>query len=84
MIFVFDNEMLAQIIYSGYKVGEISCPTKYFKEASSINPWDSTVYGVGVLKTSLKFRLQKWGLANFRIFRKQEEEASRDYYERID
>jgi glycosyltransferase involved in cell wall biosynthesis len=81
--FVFDNEMLAQIIFYGYRVGEISCPTKYFEEASSIKLWDSTVYGIGVLKTSLKFRLQKWGLAKFRIFGSKKEEAPRDYYERI-
>jgi glycosyltransferase involved in cell wall biosynthesis len=81
--FVFDNEMLAQIIFYGYRVGEISCPTKYFEEASSIKLWDSTVYGIGVLKTSLKFRLQKWGLAKFRIFGSKKEETPRDYYERI-
>jgi glycosyltransferase involved in cell wall biosynthesis len=81
--FVFDNEMLAQIIFSGYRVGEISCPTKYFEEASSIKLWDSTVYGIGVLKTSLKFRLHKWGLGKFRIFERKREGPPRDYYERI-
>jgi glycosyltransferase involved in cell wall biosynthesis len=81
--FVFDNEMLAQIIFSGYRVGEISCPTKYFEEASSIKLWDSTVYGIGVLKTSLKFRMQKWGVGKFRIFGKKKEESPRAYYERI-
>jgi len=81
--FVFDNEMLAQIIFFGYRVGEVSCPTKYFEEASSIKPWDSTVYGIGVLKTSLKFRLQKWGLCKFRIFERKKEGISQDYYERI-
>ena len=81
--FVFDNEMLAQIIFSDFRVGEISCPTKYFEEASSIKLWDSTVYGIGVLKTSLKFRLHKWGLCKFRLFEKQREGVPRDYYERI-
>jgi glycosyltransferase involved in cell wall biosynthesis len=59
--FVFDNEMLAQIIFFGYRIGEVSCPTKYFKEASSINFKDSTIYGWGVLKTSIKFRAQRLG-----------------------
>jgi glycosyltransferase involved in cell wall biosynthesis len=66
--FAFDNEMLAQVIYFGHRVGEVSCPTRYFAEASSINFRRSVVYGVGVLWTSLRFRLQKWGLARFRIF----------------
>jgi glycosyltransferase involved in cell wall biosynthesis len=66
--FVFDNEMLSQIIYLGYRIGEVSCPTKYFKEASSIGLRDSILYGFGVLITALKFRLQKAGLANFSVF----------------
>jgi glycosyltransferase involved in cell wall biosynthesis len=66
--FVFDNEMLAQIIFWGYAIGEISCPTKYFPEASSINFWRSSKYGFGCLLTSLKFRLQKMRLGKFRIF----------------
>jgi len=66
--FVFDNEMLAQIIFWGYSVGEISCPTKYFPEASMINFSRSMKYGFGCLFTSLKFRLQKMRLARFRIF----------------
>ena len=66
--FVFDNEMLAQIIFQGYKIGEISCPTKYFPEASSINFLRSSKYGIGCLLTSLKFRLQKMHLAKFGIF----------------
>ncbi len=66
--FVFDNEMLAQAIYSGFRVGEISCPTKYFPEASSINLSRSIVYGIGVLRTSLKFRLQKMGFGEYPIF----------------
>src|ERR1700735_126676 len=58
--FVFDNEMLAQAIYFGYRIGELSCPTKYFDEASSINFTRSVQYGVGVLGTALKSKLQKW------------------------
>jgi len=60
--FVFDNEFLAQALLRGARMGEISCPTKYFPEASSINFRRSLVYGLGVLKTSLEFRLAKWGL----------------------
>ena len=66
--FVFDNQMLAQIWYAGYEIAEITCPTKYFEEASSINIKNSSIYGLGVLKTSLQFRLQKWGLVKNRIF----------------
>ena len=66
--FVFDNQMLAQCIYFGYPIGEISCPAKYFKEASSINFRRSIVYGVGVLRTSIQFFLQKLGLRDYRIY----------------
>jgi glycosyltransferase involved in cell wall biosynthesis len=66
--FVFDNQMLAQIIWFGYRIGEVSCPTKYFEEASSINFSKSVTYGLGVLKTALQFRLQRWGLESFSIF----------------
>ncbi len=67
--FVFDNQMLVQSIYFGFKIGEISCPTKYFPQASSITFRRSVTYGIGVLKTSLEFRLQRWGIADFAIFR---------------
>ncbi|HJV64640.1 MAG TPA: glycosyltransferase family 2 protein [Geomonas sp.] len=60
--FVFDNQMLAQIIWAGYRIGEVSCPTKYFDDASSINFRRSVIYGLGVLKTALQFRLGKMGL----------------------
>jgi len=66
--FVFDNQMLAQAIFFGFKIGEISCPTRYFPEASSINFRRSAIYGLGVLKTSLQFRLQRMGLAKWPIF----------------
>ncbi|WP_026841469.1 glycosyltransferase family 2 protein [Citrifermentans bremense] len=66
--FVFDNQMLAQIIWYGYRIGELTCPTKYFEDASSINFRRSVTYGLGVLKTSLQFRLQKIGLVKSGIF----------------
>ena len=66
--FVFDNQMLAQCAYFGFKIGEVSCPTKYFPEASSINFRRSVQYGLGVLATTMQFALQKWGLGRFRIF----------------
>jgi len=66
--FIFDNQVLAQIFYAGYEIAEITCPTKYFKEASSINFTRSVKYGLGVLKTSMQYRLQKWKLGNYSIF----------------
>jgi hypothetical protein len=60
--FVFDNQMLAQAVWFGFELGEISCPTRYFTEASSINFRRSVKYGFGVLATSLEFRLAKLGL----------------------
>lgn len=66
--FVFDNQMLAQICFFNFSIGEISCPVRYFKEASSINLGRSIIYGLGVLKTSFEYRLQKWGLLKSRIF----------------
>jgi glycosyltransferase involved in cell wall biosynthesis len=62
--FVFDNQMLVQAIYFGFRVGEISCPTKYFREASSINFSRSVTYGLGVLDTAFKFRMKRLGLAS--------------------
>jgi len=67
--FIFDNQMLAQIIYAGYSIGDLSCPTRYFKEASSINFARSVKYGAGVILVSIMYRLQKTGLARFKIFR---------------
>lgn len=67
--FVFDNELLAQIFYAGYEIAEITCPTKYFDEASSINFSRSLVYGAGVLRVSVQYLLQKLGIGNSRIFR---------------
>jgi len=69
--FVFDNQMLSQIFYAGYDIAEITCPTKYFKEASSINFRKSFIYGLGVMRTSLAYFLQKNRLANFEIYKKK-------------
>ena len=68
--FVFDNQMLAQSVWFGFRIGEISCPTKYFEDASSINFRRSVIYGFGVLGTALKFKLQKMGLRRYSIFEK--------------
>ncbi len=70
--FVFDNEMLSQIIYAGFHIGEVSCPTKYFEEASSINLKRSTIYGLGVLRVSVQHFLQRIGLGKFNMYRKHE------------
>jgi glycosyltransferase involved in cell wall biosynthesis len=78
--FVFDNEVLAQCIYFGFRIGEISCPTKYFKEASSINFWASMRYGFGVLATTAKFILQKLGLVHWRLFSLSGRKLTMDYY----
>jgi len=66
--FVFDNQMLSQTIYKGFRVGEISCPTRYFPEASTINFRRSVVYGFGVLRTSISFRLARLGFDRGTIF----------------
>ncbi|MBI3812648.1 MAG: glycosyltransferase family 2 protein [Nitrospirae bacterium] len=66
--FVFDNQMLAQILWFGHTIAEVSCPTKYFPEASSINLSRSIQYGLGCLKTGLQFRLAKMGLVSSRLF----------------
>lgn len=68
--FVFDNQMLAQIFWAGYEIGEITCPTKYFEEASSINLRRSTIYAFGVIRTSFVYRLCKWKLCKSKIFGK--------------
>ena len=68
--FVFDNEICAQIFMKGHEIAEVTCPTKYFPEASSINFKRSSIYGMGVLRTSIIYRLQKMGLGSFHIFTK--------------
>jgi len=66
--FVFDNQMLAQTAYFGHRIGEITCPTRYFAESSSIPFWRSVKYGCGVLKTSGQYWLAKRGLSRPKIF----------------
>src|SRR5450432_1189169 len=82
--FVFDNQMLAQCAYFGFRLGEVSCPTKYFKEASSINFRRSVKYGLGVLQNTIQFALQKAGIAHNPIFNekgKTLDAGSEAYYE---
>jgi glycosyltransferase involved in cell wall biosynthesis len=81
--FVFDNEMLAQVIHFRFRLGEISSPTRYFPEASSINFSRSVRYGFGVLATSIKFRLDRMRLVRSRIFREREDTTNTDYYTQI-
>lgn len=66
--FVFDNEMISQIFMNGYEIGEATCPTKYFKEASSINFSRSMKYGLGVLRVSLIHRVHKWGIVKHKLY----------------
>ncbi|MEY4937007.1 MAG: hypothetical protein RIS64_3366 [Bacteroidota bacterium] len=68
--FVFDNEMLSQIIYAGFDIAEVTCPTKYFEEASSINFVRSSKYGLGVLRVSFCHWLQRMKLKNFDMYKK--------------
>lgn len=67
--FVFDNELLAQIFYKGYEIAEITCPTYYFEEASSINFSRSAIYGLGVLRVSVQYLLQKLNIGQYNIFK---------------
>jgi glycosyltransferase involved in cell wall biosynthesis len=67
--FVFDNQMAAQVFYAGYEIAEVTCPTKYFKEASSINFKRSAVYGLGVLGVSFTYFFNKMGLVKSKIFK---------------
>lgn len=67
--FIFDNQMLSQIIYKGYHIGEVTCPTKYFEEASSINLSRSIKYGLGVIKVSVHHRLAKWNLITSGLYK---------------
>ena len=68
--FVFDNEMISQIFMNGYEIAEVTCPTKYFEEASSINFSRSMKYGRGVLRVSLTHRLHKWGILKNKLYNK--------------
>jgi glycosyltransferase involved in cell wall biosynthesis len=78
--FVFDNQMIAQAAMFGFKIGEISCPTKYFKEASSINFKRSVEYGLGVLATTAGFVAHKWGIRRVPRFDASGRKVSREYY----
>ena len=79
--FVFDNQMLSQIIYQGYEIAEVTCPTKYFEEASSINLRRSVTYGLGVLRTSLVHRLNRWGLLNTPLYQPAPKNAENRAFE---
>lgn len=68
--FVFDNEMASQVFMNGFEIGEVTCPTKYFEEASSINFRRSMKYGMGVLRVSLTHRLHKWGITRSKLYNK--------------
>jgi glycosyltransferase involved in cell wall biosynthesis len=81
--FVFDNQMLTQIIAARFRIGEISRPTKYFPQASSINFRRSVAYGLGVLWTSLKFRLWKWRLIKTRLFSGRPTLRLTPYYQEV-
>jgi glycosyltransferase involved in cell wall biosynthesis len=81
--FIFDAEVLAQAIYLGFRLGEISCPARYFPEASSLNFSRSAKYGLQVLWVSLKFWLQKKGLGEFQLLNPQGRKLVEDYYEEV-
>lgn len=81
--FVFDNQMLAQVIHFGFRVGEISTPTRYFAEASSINFARSVRYGLGVLATSIRFRLHRMKLVRARIFVNAGHKNLPNYYKEV-
>lgn len=72
--FVFDNQMIAQIFYAGYEIAELTCPTRYFEEASSINLRRSIIYGIGVLKVSLQYFMQKLGLIRHPLFNQKQQQ----------
>jgi hypothetical protein len=82
--FVFDNEMIAQCIIFGYRIGEVSCPTKYFEEASSIKVGESVKYGFGVLSTTLKCWLQKLGIVHYRLFNSRGSKVLTDHEPRVE
>jgi glycosyltransferase involved in cell wall biosynthesis len=78
--FVFDNQMIAQTVMFGFRIGEISCPTKYFKEASSINFRRSVKYGLGVLATTLSFAAHRWGILRVPRFGAAGRKVTQRYY----
>ena len=82
--FVFDNQMLAQVVYFRYRVGEISTPTRYFPEASSINFSRSVLYGLGVLTTSIRFRLHRMKIIRSPMFRIHGQKLLSNYYRKLE
>ena len=82
--FVFDNQMLAQAVYFGFRIGELSCPTRYTAESSSINFSRSVKYGLGVLATSLSFRLSRIGIGRSPLFGAEKEIGDAEYYREIE
>jgi glycosyltransferase involved in cell wall biosynthesis len=82
--FVFDNQMIAQAVMFGFRIGEISCPTKYFEEASSINFKRSVEYGFGVLGTSFGFVANKWGLLSSPKYAKGGRKVNQQYYSPVE
>jgi glycosyltransferase involved in cell wall biosynthesis len=81
--FVFDNQMIAQAVMFNFRIGEISCPTKYFKEASSINFKRSVEYGLGVLSTTASFVAHRWGIARIPRFNANGRKITPQYYSEI-
>ena len=81
--FVFDNQMIAQAAMFGYRIGEISCPTKYFEEASSINFRRSVKYGLGVLATTISFRAHKWGIIRVARYGTSGRRVNQEYYSHV-
>src|SRR3984885_9646719 len=82
--FVFDNQMIAQAVMFGFKIGEISCPTKYFEDASSINFKRSVEYGIGVLGTSIGFVANKWGLIDSAMYAARGRKVNQQYYSPVE
>lgn len=76
--FVFDNQMLAQIISQGFCIGEMSCPTRYFAESSSISLYRSIIYAFGVLRTTIEYRLWRWRIYQPDIFRDAKDKGNKD------
>jgi hypothetical protein len=81
--FIFDNEMIAQIFFQGYEIAEVTCPTKYFEEASSINFSRSVKYGLGVLKVSVYYFLTKLGLMHWKVLNKQVPKANAKFSDKM-
>ena len=81
--FVFDNQMIAQAVMFGFKIGEISCPTKYFEEASSINFKRSVKYGFGVLATTFSFVANKMGIVRVARFGASGRKVTQQYYSHV-